>query len=112
MACTADNVVISECLRCKEPDGRASYEKCAKAFQPMLEAIGGEVTLSVRAEMPIVSEEYWDHFVSFTFPSKEAMEKLYQSGKFNEINAKRIAGIDGKLAVLSTPQVMPPKPCA
>jgi len=79
--------------------GRASYEKFAKAFQPMLEAIGGEVTLSVRAEMPIVSEEYWDHFVSFTFPSKAAMVKLYQSGKFNEINANRIAGLDGTLAV-------------
>jgi len=111
MAATPDNVVISEFLRFKKPDGRASYEKFAKAFQPMLEAIGGEVTLSVRAEMPIVSEEYWDHFVSFTFPSKEAMVKLYQSGKFNEINANRIAGLDGTLAVLSTPQIMPAKPC-
>lgn len=111
VAATPDNVVISEFLRFKKPDGRASYEKFAKAFQPMLEAIGGEVTLSVRAEMPIVSEEYWDHFVSFTFPSKEAMVKLYQSGKFNEINANRIAGLDRTLAVLSTPQIMPAKPC-
>jgi len=108
---TPDNVVISEFLRFKKPDGRATYEEFAKAFQPILEAAGGEVTLSVRAEMPIVSEEYWDHFVSFTFPSKEVMTKLYQSGKFNEINAKRIAGVDGTLAVLSTPQIMPAKDC-
>ena len=106
-----DNVVISEFLRFKKPDGRASYEQFAAAFQPMLEAAGGEVTLSVRAEMPIVSEEYWDHFVSFTFPSKEAMTHLYQSGEFNEINAMRIAGLDATLAVLSTPQVMPAKDC-
>jgi len=26
----------------------------------MLKEAGGEVVLSVRAEMPIVSEEYWD----------------------------------------------------
>jgi len=46
---------------------------------------------------------------AFCFPSKKAMEDLYQSGKFNEINAHRIAGIDATLAVLSTPQKMPPK---
>ena len=103
--------MISEFLRFKKPDGRASYEQFATAFQPMLEAAGGEVTLSVRAEMPIVSEEYWDHFVSFTFPSKEAVTHLYQSGEFNEINAMRIAGLDATLAVLSTPQVMPAKDC-
>ena len=104
------NVVVSEFLRFKKPDGRKEYEKFAAAFAPMLEKIGGEVVLSVRAEMPIVSEEYWDHFVSFRFPSKKAMEDLYQSGKFNEINIHRIAGIDGTLAVLSTPQKMAPKP--
>ena len=98
------NVVVAEFLRFKQPDGRASYEQFAAAFQPMLEAAGGEVTLSVRAEMPIVSEESWDHFVSFTFPSKDAMIRLYQSSAFNEINAMRIAGLDGTLAVLSTPQ--------
>jgi len=108
---TPDNVVISEFLRFKEDGGRESYEQFAAAFQPMLEAVGGEVVLSVRAEMPIVSEDYWDHFVSFRFPSKAAMERLYQSGEFNEINAMRIAGIDATLAVLSTPQVMPAKDC-
>ena len=104
------NVVVSEFLRFKKPDGRKEYEKFAAAFAPMLEKAGGEVVLSVRAEMPIVSEEYWDHFVAFRFPSKKAMEDLYQSGKFNEINAHRIAGLDASLAVLSTPQKMPPKP--
>ena len=105
------NVVIAEFLRFKQPDGRGSYEEFAAAFQPMLEAAGGEVSLSVWAEMPIVSEEYWDHFVSFTFPSKEAMIKLYQSTEFNEINAKRIAGIDATLAVLSKSQPLPAKDC-
>lgn len=105
------NVVIAEFLRFKQPDGRASYEQFAAAFQPMLEAAGGEVSLSVRAEMPIVSEDFWDHFVSFTFPSKEAMIRLYQSTEFNEINAMRIAGIDGTLAVLSQAQPLPAKPC-
>jgi len=104
------NVVVSEFLRFKNPDGRKRYEQFAAAFQPMLEKAGGEVVLSVRAEMPIVSEEYWDHFVSFRFPSLKELEDLYQSGDFEEINGDRIAGLEGTLAVLSTPQKMPPKP--
>jgi uncharacterized protein (DUF1330 family) len=76
----------------------------------MLNKIGGEVVLSVRAEMPIVSEEYWDHFVSFRFPSLKAMQDLYRSDAFQEINVHRIEGLDGTLAVLGKPQKMPPKP--
>lgn len=104
------NVVVSEFLRFKKPNGRKEYEKFARAFAPMLKKIGGEVILSVRAEIPIVSEEYWDHFVSFRFPSMKAMKNLYQSGKFSEINAHRIAALEATLAVLSKPQKMPPKP--
>ncbi len=104
------NVVMSEFLRFKKPNGRKKYEKFARAFAPMLKKIGGEVVLSVRAEIPIVSEEYWDHFVSFRFPSMKAMKNLYQSGKFSEINAHRIAALESTLAVLSKPEKMPPKP--
>jgi len=104
------NVVLSEFLRFKKPDGRKEYEKFAAAFAPMLKGIGGEVVLSVRAEMPIVSEDYWDHFVSFRFPTMEAMKKLYQSGKFSEVNIHRINGVEDTLAVVSKPQRMPPKP--
>lgn len=104
------NVVVSEFLRFKNPDGRETYQKFADAFAPMLLEIGGEVVLSCRAEMPIVSEEYWDHFVSFRFPSMKAMKDLYQSGKFNEINALRLASLDKTLAVVSEPQKMPAKP--
>ncbi len=104
------NVVVSEFLRFKKPDGRKEYEKFAKAFAPMLKKIGGEIALSVRAEMPIVSEEYWDHFVAFRFPSMKALKDLYQSGDFQEVNAHRIAGLEATLAVLSEPQKMPPKP--
>ena len=104
------NVVVSEFLRFKKPDGRKAYESFAVDFAPMLDEIGGEVVLSVRAEMPIVSEEYWDHFVSFRFPSLEAMKDLYRSDKFQEINVHRIQGLDGTLSVVGKPQKMPAKP--
>jgi uncharacterized protein (DUF1330 family) len=106
------NVLVSEFLRFKKPDGRREYEIFAAAFAPMLQEIGGEVVLSVRAEMPIVSEECWDHFVAFRFPSLNAMEGLYRSDTFQEINVHRIEGLAATLAVPSKPQKMPPKPTA
>lgn len=104
------NVVVSEFLRFKKPNGLAEYKKFAAEFEPMLKKIGGEVVLSVRAEMPIVSEEYWDHFVSFRFPSLKAMKDLYQSGKFEEINIHRLKGLEATLAVVSKPEQLGPKP--
>jgi len=104
------NVVVSEFLRFKKPDGRKEYEKFAAGFAPMLKTIGGEVVLSVRAEMPIVSEEYWDHFVAFRFPSLKAMEDFYRDDAFLEINVHRIEALEATLAVVSEPQKMPPKP--
>jgi len=110
VAFSEGNVVVSEFLRFKKPNGRKEYEKFAAAFAPMLKKKGGEVVLSVRAEMPIVSEEYWDHFVAFRFPSMKAMKDLYQSGEFQQVNAHRIAGLEATLAVLSKPEKMPPRP--
>ena len=106
---TGDDVMISEFLRFKRPNGRANYEVFAAAFAPMLRDIGGEVVLSVRAEMPIVSEEHWDHFVAFRFPSLQSADELYASDRFGEINAARIAGLERTLAVLSAPRAIPPK---
>lgn len=110
VAFSEGDVVLSEFLRFKKPNGRKEYEKFAAKFAPMLKKAGGEVVLSVRAEMPIVSEEYWDHFVSFRFPSITAFKNLYQSGEYNEINAHRIAGLEANLAVMSKPEKMAPKP--
>ena len=104
------NVVVSEFLRFKKDGGRKEYEKFARLFAPMLIKAGGDVVLSVRAEMPIVSEEYWDHFVSFKFPSQKVMKDLYQTTEFTEINIHRINALDGSLAVLGLPTRMPPKP--
>ncbi len=104
--------VVSEFLRFKKPNGRKEYEIFASAFAPMLKQIGGEAVLSVRAEMPIVSEEYWDHFVSFRFPSLKMMEEFYRSDAFQEINVHRIESLEATLAVPSKPQKMPPKPTA
>ena len=93
------NVVLSEFLRFKKEGGLESYTKFAKNFEKLLIDAGGYVALSVNAEFPVVSQEYWDHFVSIVFPSRKVMEDLLTSDKFIEINIDRINGLDGSLSV-------------
>jgi uncharacterized protein (DUF1330 family) len=104
-----DNIILSQFLRFKKPNGRSSYEKFAKEFAPMLHKIGGVVELSANAEMPIVSNEFWDHFVAFRFPSLEAFKQLYKSEEFKAIYAIAEEGLDGNFAVLSKPKKVPTK---
>ena len=100
------NIVLSEFLRFKDDGGIESYTRFAKKFEAMLKDAGGYVALSVNAEFPIVSEEYWDHFVSIVFPSRQAMEELLTSDEFFEINIERINGLDASLAVAATAIVL------
>ena len=100
------NIVLSEFLRFKDDGGRETYTSFAKKFEAMLNEAGGHVALSVNAEFPIVSEEYWDHFVSIVFPSRQAMEDLLTSDEFFEINIERINGLDASLAVAATAIVL------
>jgi uncharacterized protein (DUF1330 family) len=100
------NIVLSEFLRFKDDGGRETYTSFAKKFEAMLKDAGGYVALSVNAEFPIVSEEYWDHFVSIVFPSRQTMEELLTSDKFFEINIERINALDASLAVAATAIVL------
>lgn len=95
------NVVMSEFLRFKKDGGIESYTKFAKTFQKMLTEAGGYVALSVNAEFPVVSREYWDHFVCIVFPSQKEMEDLLTSDKMIEINVDRINGLDASMAVIA-----------
>ncbi len=100
------NVVLSEFLRFKKNGGRESYIKFAKSFEKLLTDAGGHVALSVNAEFPVVSQEYWDHFVSIIFPSRKVMEDFLTSDEVLEINVDRINGLDGSLAVAATAIVL------
>lgn len=93
------SVILSEFLRFKKDGGRESYVKFAKNFEKLLKDAGGSVALSVNAEFPVVSQEYWDHFVSMVFPSREVMEQVLTSDEFLEINVDRINGLEASLAV-------------
>ncbi len=100
------NVVLSEFLKFKEDGGRETYMEFAKAFEPMLKEAGGHIALSLNAEFPIVSQDYWDHFVAIVFPSREAMETLLTSDAFLEINIDRLNALERNLAVAANAAVL------
>ncbi len=104
-----ENVFVSELLRFKKQDGRKNYERFAKDFSKIIKKYGGEVILSVRTEMPIVTEEYWDHFVTFRYPSREALKKMYQSDEFQEANLYRMKSLERTITVLAEPTPLPEK---
>ena len=93
------NVVLSEFIRFNKKGGIDSYTKFAKNYEKLLTEAGAYVALSVNAEYPVVSQEYWDHFVCIVFPSRKVMEDLLISDKFIEINVDRLNGLEAALAV-------------
>lgn len=101
------DIFVCELLRFRRPDGRNAYVKFAEDFSKIVTEFGGEVVLSVRAEMPVVSEEFWEHFVTFRYPSMEALKKMYKSDRFHEANTHRIKGLESTIEVLFKPTALP-----
>lgn len=96
-------VSVAELIRFKQPDGAAAFRRYAKDFAGVLASVGGTPWLSVRAEMPIVSEELWDHFTLVTYPSMDALTGMFQSDAWQEANANRLDAIESTISVVSKP---------
>ena len=58
--------------------------------------------LSVEAEIPVVSEELWDHFILAKFPSIEAYEKMFKSDDYIEAGRLRRAALEATISVPTT----------
>jgi len=91
-------VIIGEFLRFKTRNGRQTYKKYGEAIAPLIKKAGGEIVLSVDCELPIVSEELWDHFVMTRYPSLEAYENLFKTDGWIEASRLRRAALDASMA--------------
>lgn len=100
-------VWVSELLRFNPKGGRDAFRRYAEAFQKILQKIGGKAAMSVRAEMPIVSEKIWDHFTLVQYPSLNALEEMFRSDDWQAANADRLKALDRSLAVAGKPQKLP-----
>lgn len=93
------DVLIAEFLRFNKPDGRETFVNYAKVVTPLIESVGGEVILSVEADIPVVSEELWDHFILIRFPSFDAYKNLFTSDDYIEAGRLRRAALDATISV-------------
>ena len=91
-------VITGEFLRFKGAKGREKYKEYGAAIAPLIKSIGGEIILSVDCEVPVVSEELWDHFVMITYPSLDAFKKLFQTDEWIEASRIRRAALDASMA--------------
>jgi len=99
------DVLIGEFVRFNKPGGRESFVEYANAITPLIKGVGGEVILSVEAEIPVVSEELWDHFVFSKYPSLDAFKKLFTSDDFIEAGRLRRKALESAMIVPSTQAV-------
>ena len=91
-------VIIGEFLRFRDAEARETYRKYGEAVALLIKKAGGEIVLSVDCELPVVSEELWDHFVMTRYPSMEAYEKLFKSDGWIEASRLRRAALDASMA--------------
>ena len=93
------DVLIGEFLRFKKSNGRETFVQFAKAVAPLIEKAGGEVLLSVEADIPVVSEELWDHFTLTRYPSMDAFETMFKSDDYIEAGRLRRAALEATISV-------------
>ena len=91
-------VIIGEFLRFKTSDGKETYRKYGKAIAPLIKQAGGEIVLSVDCELPVVSEELWDHFVMTRYPSIKAYEDLFKTDQWIEASRLRRTALDASMS--------------
>ena len=91
-------VIIGEFLRFKNDKAREKYREYGEAIAPLIKSVGGEIVLSVDCEMPVVSEELWDHFVLIKYPSLEAFQNLFKTDEWIEASRIRRAALDASMA--------------
>ena len=91
-------VIIGEFLRFKNSKARETYRKYGEAIAPLIKKAGGEIVLSVDCELPVVSEELWDHFVMTRYPSIGAYENLFKADEWIEASRLRRAALDASMA--------------
>jgi len=93
------DVLIGEFLRFKKPKGLETFVQFAKVAAPLIKKAGGEVLLSVEAEIPVVLEDLWDHFTLTRYPSMDAFETMFKSDDYIEAGRLRREALESTITV-------------
>ena len=100
-------VTVLDLMRFREAGGREAYRQYLQSAQALLQSVGGQVVLSAEAEVPVLSEAYWDHTVMIQFPSLGALCELYSSDAWKTLSAQRSEALEARLSIAAQPVSLP-----
>lgn len=103
----AGDVYVIDLLRFAGVEGEQRFRSLAASVQPLLQDAGATPLLSLGAEVPVLSEEYWDHCILTHFPSLEAMKAVYASADWQRARALRHEALENAVTVASTGMALP-----
>ena len=95
----AGEITIIDAVRCAGRQGRQDFQSWTDSTGPLLSAVGAKRLLCLQAEVPVLSEEYWDHCTVIHFPSPEAVTNLYQSEAWQQLKPTRDQALENSITV-------------
>lgn len=104
---SAGDVYVIDLVRFAGDLGRDRFRTWVNSVHPLLQDAGARTLLSLQAEVPVLSEEYWDHCILTHFPSLEAMTTLYASARWQEAQAARSILLENSTTVVTTGMALP-----
>ena len=97
----AGDVYVIDVLRFAGAQGREQFSAWADSVQPLLQEVGAKPLLSLSPEVPVLSEEHWDHCILTHFPSLDAVTTLYGSADWQQSLAARRAALENSVTVVT-----------
>ena len=101
------NVYVIDTVRLKGEQGQGRFRAWADTVSPLLRDAGASALLSLRAEIPVLSEEHWDHCLLTHFPSLEEVIALYSSPGWQQAQAARRKALENSITVATTGLALP-----
>ena len=103
----AGDVYVIDVVSFKGDAGRERFCAWADTVYPLLQAVGATPLLSVQPEVPVLSEQYWDHCILTHFPSLQAATGLYSSANWKSARTLREEALDNSITVATHGLALP-----
>jgi uncharacterized protein (DUF1330 family) len=103
----AGDTYVIDVVRYADEQGRERFRTWADTVSPLLQEAGATPLLSLQPEIPVLSEESWDHCILTHFHSLEAMTTLYGSLDWQAAQASRRDALENSITVATTGMALP-----
>ena len=95
----AGEVYVIDMLRFAGAQGETHCFNWAQRVLPLLQQTGATPLLSLKAETPVLSEQYWNHCTLTRFPSVQAVTSLYRSSDWQQALSIRQKALENSITV-------------